>query len=538
MQKWLTSGLLRTILLALLTVAFIPLGMIAYAGSTSFEQSKADVVAKSSEEFDRQAFENLRSRAMLTSQNVARFLSERETDLAVAASLPRTEQAFIDFARAKSGEIWTIAPDGQEVRLPVPLYREIAFIDLAGQEMIKVVNTCDDYPSSCAVNTASKLVNVGRPENTLFKSETYFDETLTLEQDGVYVGGVIGEYIPQDRAYAGAQNRSGERYRGVIRFATAVFEDGKKTGVVVLALESIHLMELLAHVSPANPDPIAEIDPREADFTYMVDPEGWAISHPRHFNIIGVDESGQLVPSISEERRSDPDNLYRPGKLTEMGFIAPEFPEMVQRNQLGESGTLQGSVWQGEQRALAYATIPYYTGRYNTPAGFGLVVMSTDSARFHLPSDLLGKQIQNRSDELTAQMQWMSVLALVLSIVLAIVLARSVAWPVLRLTDSARKIQEEKWDEANLEALAKGNGADEIARLSKVFASMATNVHSREKKMRQEIKNLQIVIEESKVKEEVSRITESEFFQSLAERAKKMRADNEQRKMASDSDSA
>ena len=67
---------------------------------------------------------------------------------------------------------------------------------------------------------------------------------------------------------------------------------------------------------------------------------------------------------------------------------------------------------------------------------------------------------------------------------------------------------------------------------------MATNVHSREKKMRQEIKNLQIVIEESKVKEEVSRITESEFFQSLAERAKKMRADNEQRKMASDSDSA
>ena len=536
MRKWLTSGLLRTILLALLTVAFIPLGMIAYAGSTSFERSKADVVAQSSEEFDRQAFENLRSRAMLVSQDVARFLRERESDLRVAASLPKDEQAFVNFARSKSGQVWIISPDGAEERLAVPLYREIAWIDLTGKEIIKVSNNCENYPFTCAVEAATGLVDVSQPTNTLFQSEAYFEEALQLEKGDIYVSGMTGLFIPQDRAYAGAQNRLGERYRGIIRFATPVHENGKKVGIVVLAVESIHLIELVAHISPANPEPIAEIDPREADFTYMVDPEGWTISHPRHFNIIGVDENGQLVPSISEARRSDPDNLYRPGNLNEMGFISPVLPEMVKRNQRGESGTLQGTVWQGQQRALAYATIPYYTGRYNTSAGFGMVVMSTDSERFHLPSDLLGKQIQNRSEELIANMQWLSVLALFLSIVLAIVLARSVAWPVLRLTDSAQKIQEEKWDEANLNELAKSGGNDEVARLSRVFASMASNVHSREIKMRQEIKNLQIVIEESKVKEEVSRITESEFFQDLAERAKKMREEKGKR-MASNQDS-
>jgi hypothetical protein len=535
MKKWLTSGLLRTILLALLTVSFVPFGLIAYAGSSSFAQSKDEVIEKSSDEFNRQSFENLRSRAIFVAQDVARFLREREADLAVAASLPRDEQAFVNFSSAKVGTIWTITTDGTEVRQAVPLYREVAFIDLNGREVIKITNRCEAYPFSCRVESSRLLTNVSDPQNTLYKAETYFSEAVALQEGQVYVGGVIGEHIPQERAYAGAQNRTGERYRGVIRFAAPVFEDGKKVGVVVLAVESIHLIELVNHISPANPEPIAEIDPREADFTYLVNPEGWAISHPRHFNIIGVDETGQLVPGISDERRDDPDNLYRPGNLTEMGFIAPELPEMVRHNQRGDSGTLQGRVWQGPRRAFAYATIPYYTGGYNSPAGFGMVVMSTDSERFNLPSDLLGKQIQNRSDELILQMQSLSVLALGLSIVLAVVLARSVAWPVLRLTDSAQMIQEEKWDKAKLDELAKTRGSDEVARLSRVFASMASNVRSREIKMRQEIKSLQIVIEESKVQEEVSRIADTEFFQDLTAKARQMRAEKNRR--AADTDS-
>ena len=130
----------------------------------------------------------------------------------------------------------------------------------------------------------------------------------------------------------------------------------------------LHLMEFTAHVAPSNSAPQAEIDPREADFSYMINPDGWAISHPRHFNIYGVDENGQPVKGISEEDQDQVDNLYRPGNLSQMGFIDPAFPALVVRNQQGINGTL----WTKEsKRALIYATIPYQADNTTLPPVLG-----------------------------------------------------------------------------------------------------------------------------------------------------------------------
>ena len=120
--------------------------------------------------------------------------------------------------------------------------------------------------------------------------------------------------------------------------------------------------------------PQAEIDARKSDFSYMINPEGWAISQPRHFSIYGVDENGQPVKESAESDQDQADNLYRPGNLSQMGFIDPAFPDLVLQNQKGDNGTL----WTAEQkRALIYATIPYFSGQYDTPAGAGLMVLST-----------------------------------------------------------------------------------------------------------------------------------------------------------------
>ena len=158
-----------------------------------------------------------------------------------------------------------------------------------------------------------------------------------------------------------------------------------------MAIEMLHLMEFTAHVAPSNSVPQAEIDAREADFSYMINPEGWAISHPRHFNIYGVDENGQPVKGISEEDQDQVDNMYRPGNLSQMGFIDPAFPALVLRNQQGENGML----WtKDNKRALIYATIPYFSGQYDTPAGFGLVILSTDGGRLHVDAEVLSKQVR------------------------------------------------------------------------------------------------------------------------------------------------
>jgi sensor histidine kinase YesM len=374
------------------------------------------------------------------------------------------------------------------------------------------------------MRVANNLANVSKPENTLLKSETYFSETLALKDGAFYISPAIGTYVPYENAYAGAQNRKGERYRGILRFAMRVQGDQGNDGIVVLAVETLPLIELTAHVSPANTKLQAEIDPRETDFAYVTDPEGWVISHPRHFNITGVDENGQRVDPISEENRSDPNNLFRPGNLTKMGFIDPGLPKLIIANQSGESGTASVAPFGREARVLSYATIPYYGGRYSTPAGFGLVVMSTDGARFSLPSKLISQQISNRIGELSERIQIVGIGVLVAAILLSLLLARSIAFPILDVTESATKIESGKWDEAQLDKLSTKKGGDEISRLSRVFSSMAKEVRSREEKLQQRVQELEIFIDETRRDKEIAAIVDTDFFSDLTEKARKMRA--------------
>jgi hypothetical protein len=521
--KLLTSGLLRKILLALLLVSLAPLGVVAYAGLQSFQITREEVVAQSQKGLDQKAVEGLEARTVALAQSVAAFLQERESDLRYVATLPRTPEAYAAFASTKRAELWTIRDDESEVRFQMPLYREIAFIDLDGKEVVKVSNDCSNYPFECAIQPSTTLANVSDPAATLYKSEKYFEGVKALPENQVFIGQVTGGYVSYKKAYAGAQNRAGERYRGVLRYGMPVYENGQCVGYVVTAVEMLHFLELSAHVAPANTRLQAEIDPREADFAYVADPEGWAISHPRHFSIVGVDENGAPVPPISEENRDDPENLYHPGNLSKMGFMDASFPELVKRNQTGGAGTLNAAPWGGRARTLTYATIPYYTGRYNSGAGFGMVVLSTDSDRFHLDSELMGKQIDRRITTLLENGRWVVVGTLAVVLVLALTLAWGVAWPVLRLTNAAQRIESGAWEEARIDKLASTRGGDEVGRLSRVFASMANEVRQREIQLRSQVRELQIIIDQSKREAAVSEITDSEFFQELSAKANTMR---------------
>ncbi len=63
--------------------------------------------------------------------------------------------------------------------------------------------------------------------------------------------------------------------------------------------------------------------------------------------------------------------------------------------------------------------------------------------------------------------------------------------------------------------------------LAAEFAQMAAQVKQREDELRQEIAQLKIVIDQTKREEEVKGITESEFFQSLKERAQALREEDD-----------
>lgn len=525
MFRWLRSGLLLRITVALLVVSAVPISIIRYFSQQSYVTTQEEVVSQSENALDEKALQGLEGRAIALAENVADFLGEREQDVRFLATQSPDAQTYLGFANNKNSSFWTITRDGTEETFVMPIYREIAFLDLNGREQVKVSNECQEYPFRCAMAEDANLVDTSLPINTLYRSETYFVDSATLKLGEVFVGKPIGFHLSSDIAYASAQYRSGERYRGVLRFAAPVYQSGRKIGTLVMAVEMLHLLEFTAHVAPSSPEPRVEIDAREADFSYMVSPEGWAISQPRHFNIYGVDENGIPVKAINEEDKDLPENLDRPGNLSLMGFINPAFPRLVELNNQGsESGYIKAEPSDtGETRVLIYATIPYKTGQYDTPAGFGLVVLSTDGDRLHIDAEVLSNQFDRRIDELSRFSLQLITGTLIVVIVLAILLARTIVSPILRLTDEAKIIEAGQWEQVKTEELERTGGGAEVGQLARVFASMAKQIYARETTLRKQVEGLKIVIDEAKRKKAVEEITDNEFFQQLSKRASEIR---------------
>lgn len=94
--------------------------------------------------------------------------------------------------------------------------------------------------------------------------------------------------------------------------------------------------------------------------------------------------------------------------------------------------------------------------------------------------------------------------------------------PLEVITDVAHTLEEDQPFEAGSLAGVAG-GSDEIAKLAGVFSRMAVQVQAREQKLRQEVVQLRIEIDEAKRAQDVSQIVDSEYFQDLKTKAKSQR---------------
>jgi hypothetical protein len=86
MFRWLTSGLLWRILIALLLVSVVPISVIINFTQGSYEATKKDVVNKSQDALDTKAIQGLEARAILIANSVSEFLNTREDALRFLAS--------------------------------------------------------------------------------------------------------------------------------------------------------------------------------------------------------------------------------------------------------------------------------------------------------------------------------------------------------------------------------------------------------------------------------------------------------------------
>ncbi len=89
------------------------------------------------------------------------------------------------------------------------------------------------------------------------------------------------------------------------------------------------------------------------------------------------------------------------------------------------------------------------------------------------------------------------------------------------MTDVAASIEEAKWEIEPLDKISERS--DEVGQLARVFRGMAQEVRTRERQLKQQIRELTIQIDQTKKETQVQEIVESDFFQDLQTRAEKLR---------------
>ncbi len=434
------------------------------------DQVGKDAIADSVAALDERARNDIERLTTDIARQLAYFLYDRDADILLAAKTEPSEAAYRHFIDARlRQEIdhgrWVLAPDGKSwqpadtlaattetvdsgakdnakafhyrtkdrfsVLAMRPLYREMSFIDLNGNELVKV--------GSAGLRTSPKA-NVTERRNTFAKAETYFNDLKKLKPGEIYVSDLIGSYVgakiigpytpeaakkagipfdPEQSAYAGKENPVGKRFEGIVRWATPVVKDGKITGYVTLALDHRHIAEFTEHVTPGD-ERYSDIgDPASGNYAFIWDYQGRSIAHPRHHSIVGFDpETGEPVEPWLDK------NTYAAWKASGLPFAKfsaglPTFknqsldlkpsvdsikqgrigldcrylnfaPQCVGWHSLTEHGGSGSFVifWTGLWKLTTAAAIPYHTGHYGqSPRGFGFVTIGASVDEFHRPAN-------------------------------------------------------------------------------------------------------------------------------------------------------
>ncbi len=360
--------------------------------------SKSDTATS----LDQKSKNEILTRAIDLSQNIAGFLSERQKDILIATIFPANAETYSSFLKTKTQELW-VKKDGVIMKEALPLYVEMSLTDKSGQETVKIKDG--------KTLGADELVNVGNPLNTTYKSEDYFSKAKALNKGEVYFSPVTGWYINKD------EFDSGKRFEGIIRMATPVFDKQGFSGVLTLALDVKHLAKFTDNIVPTESTYVIKADASTGNYAYLVDNRGFVIAHPNDYFIAGLYKDGTSVPQINSSNYQE---MKKKGEevinFKDLGGIEPMLPEIEKEAENGKSG-IKTYTFDGHTKVVAYAPVPFYSQEFPKPAGFGWVGMGVDVDKFHEQALLSQKKIEKEGQ------RWLTTIILILFIAMAILFA-------------------------------------------------------------------------------------------------------------------
>ena len=576
-NKFINLGILPKLLISYLILSIIPLIIVGYIANKNLsdtglqsvrraeemanenlraaEEIGKTSIADSVQALDRKSTEAIELRTVELASRIADFLYERDRDILILASFDPDHARYFDVYlrsnrdviitkagkgapgnKGKAGELQPKNPENKEAwrhlpppdfsRVSKPLYREITFVDLRGQEKIKVVDG----------KISHNLADVSRKENTYCKAEDYFSHLKYLKKGEIHVSRVIGAYVkgwlyktPEgikvkpESAYAGKENPHGKKFEGIVRWATPVYDgNGEKTGYVTMALDHTHIMEFTDHVVPTEERLAVLSDGGSGNYAFIWDNNDRCISHARDFFICGFDpKTGKEVPgwisqktygeytrsglTLEEFVRKLPSfrnfTQEKPGSIEQMkaGTVpldcrvldtAPQCQGWHEGTQYGGSGSFL-ILWSGLWKLTTYAAIPYYTGPYGkSKRGFGYVTVGANVDDFHKDANITKAKIENsileegkgileannKTRELISEraaynrklITIISLLAGLSVICISVVISFNLTGPLRRLTEGAVAMSK-----GDLEQAIEVKSKDEIGQLAQSFNEMA-----------------------------------------------------------------
>ncbi len=520
-------SLLAQILLATLIAGLLPLGLISYSALTGYTAASQKATDSAVQLLDDKSLHELQAHATQTADTIARFLEARVDDTRSLTLIPPTPEAYLAFYGMHGRDIrYPVgsADAPREQRQRIPLYREIAYLDARGRELLRIVDG--------QLVPADQLRDVGVPANTTYKTEDYVAQIRALPPGQVYVSPVMGWHTSSAQQPAGqaagadaSDSLRYSQYQGVVRFGTAVYtRAGALAGMVLLSLDHRHLMEYTTHIQPVAADAWT-LYPAYAsgNYAFMFDQDGYTIAHPLLSRMRGLDETGQVVSYMRQDMTAA-ELARHPFNLRYAAWSDPSWPTIFTAVLQGKPGFAITTNRAGAQKASAYAPIRFGYGVYRGSGIFGGVVIGANVDEFHKSATVIRTTIQDERNRQSTNMLWIVLGGIVVLAGAAVLVSSSIIRPVQQLTSAARAMEQGEFNASLLDRLLNRRIQDEVTQLTQVFKRMAEQVNLRERNLRQQIVDLSIRIDEKKKQEHVAEITESSYFLDLQERVAAMRA--------------